>query len=513
MRYFLAAVLVAALQLHSASAISAPVVPTFGHPFVVAHPQSGRPLVGRNLFDFNSPLSTSVLVARALRSGYYRLPNRYFYQPFPFALTCSPAPCRTPNVQASEGGQPVNETPITRDPHDLSHLLSGGNDYNCSNTQGFYASSDGGTHWNHTCFGNVSGTVGVGDPDVGYDTKGTAYIAGIDEYSGTQAVIALESSTDNGKSWSQPAIAVSGISPYDFTDKDWLQIDQSPTSKFKDSLYISTTGFDSSSNSSINVAHSRDGGKTFMNVMVDAVNVPTVDQFTDIAIASDGTVYVSWMRCPGNGPNGNCGQTKATMFVARSTDGGVHWTKPMKIGDAELAEDSCGAFYGCLPNTNERVSDIPVIDVDRSSGTYHNRLYAAYYNYDGTALRVREVWSSDEGAHWSAPVEVSNARNDEFFPWLSTSHNGTVGVTWLDRRRDPANLSYDAFAATSTDGGATIGTNVRISTASSNPDNDGFSGSFMGDYTGNIWDAQTLYQSWTDTRTDTGQDEIGGLRI
>ena len=89
MRYFLAAVLVAALQLHSASAISAPVVPTFGHPFVLAHPQSGRPLLGRNLFDFNSPLSTSVLVARALRSGYYRLPNRYFYQPFPFALTCS----------------------------------------------------------------------------------------------------------------------------------------------------------------------------------------------------------------------------------------------------------------------------------------------------------------------------------------------------------------------------------------------------------------------------------------
>lgn len=472
-----------------------------------------RPLARINPIGMDSPLSGSVLVAQALRQGRIRLPYRSLFAPFNFPLTCTPAPCRLPNVQASLGGQPANETPVVTDPANGKHLLSGANDYNCSNTQGFYASSDGGTTWNHTCLGNVSGAGGVGDPGVAYNTTGKAFISGIDEFSGTVADIVFESSTDNGKTWTQPQIAVTGISPYTFSDKDWLQIDTGAASPRKNAMYISTTGFDPSSNSIIAVAHSTDGGKTWTNVMVDGVNMPEVDQFSDLAIAGDGTVYVSWMRCSATGPNSNCGQTKAAVYIASSTDGGVTWSKPVKMANAELAPDPCGAYYGCLPNTNERVSDVPAIDVDRSSGPFKDRVYAIYYNFDGTALRVNEVWSSDKGAHWSSPVELSDARNDEFFPWLTTANDGAVGATWLDRRRDPSNLSYDAFGATSTNGGRSFSANERLSTVSSNPDNDGFGGSFMGDYTGNFWAHRTLYMSWTDTRTNTGQDEIGGLRL
>ena len=59
-----------------------------------------------------SPLSGSVLVARALRAGRIRVPYAFQSRPYPFALTCSPVPCTTPNVRASGGGSPVNETPI-----------------------------------------------------------------------------------------------------------------------------------------------------------------------------------------------------------------------------------------------------------------------------------------------------------------------------------------------------------------------------------------------------------------
>jgi hypothetical protein len=48
---------------------------------------------------------------------------------------------------------------------------------------------------------------------------------------------------------------------------------------------------------------------------------------------------------------------------------------------------------------------------------------------------------------------------------------------------------------------------------SSNPFNDGFGGSFMGDYTGNIWSETTLFASWTDTRSGIAQDEVGGYKI
>jgi hypothetical protein len=513
MKFLAVAFLVALTQLQSAVAGPVRLTPMVGRPILQTTAVS-RSSARYNWIGMDSPLSGSVLVARAIREGRVRLPYRYFFQPINYELTCSPAPCRVPNVQASEGGSPVNETPITVDPHDSMHLLSGGNDYNCPNVQGFYASSDGGTHWNHTCLGNISGGSGDGDPGVAYDPAGGAYITGIDELSSTVSDIAFERSKNNGRTWSQPAIAVTGISPYTFSDKDWLQIDDSPSSPRIGDIYISTTGFDPSSNSIIAVAHSTDGGNSWKNVMVDAVNVPEVDQFSDLAISDEGILYVSWMRCSATGPNANCGQTKAALYIARSSDGGVTWSKPVKMVDANLAPDPCGAYYGCLPNTDERVSDIPAIDVDRSSGAYRNRVYAIYYNWDGTSMRVMEVWSSDRGAHWSRPVEMSDARNDEFFPWLTTARDGTVGATWLDRRRDPSNLNYDAFAATSTDGGDSFPMNVRLSTVSSNPLDDGFGGSFMGDYTGNIWDDKTLYQSWTDTRSMTnGQDEIGGLRL
>jgi len=87
-----------------------------------------------------------------------------------------------------------------------------------------------------------------------------------------------------------------------------------------------------------------------------------------------------------------------------------------------------------------------------------------------------------------------------------------VGVSWLDRRNDPANISYRAFAALSLTGGATFTRSHLLSTAQSNPANDGFGGTFMGDYTGNVWANNTLLVSWMDSRSGANmQDEVGGF--
>ena len=105
--------------------------------------------------------------------------------------------------------------------------------------------------------------------------------------------------------------------------------------------------------------------------------------------------------------------------------------------------------------------------------------------------------------------------HDQFFPWLSISSSGVVGVTWLDRRNDPANISYQPFAAVSTDGGASFGNNFNLYKSNkklSNPNNDGMNGFFMGDYTGNAWANSMLYTSWMDSLNGQRmQDEVGGL--
>ena len=142
---------------------------------------TGRTFYYGARINMRSPLSSSVLVAQAFHAGRLRLPFIWRPQIGPDVLNCSPVPCTTPNKQASEGGAPVNETPIAVDPNNHKHLLTGGNDYNCSaSTQGFFASSNGGTSWNHTCMGTLPGQSGLGDPGVAYDLNHTAFISGID---------------------------------------------------------------------------------------------------------------------------------------------------------------------------------------------------------------------------------------------------------------------------------------------------------------------------------------------
>src|SRR5712691_9937229 len=466
-----------------------------------------------------SPLSGSVLVAQAIHAGKLQPASHGTgFTPLPQTLTCSPTPCALPNVQASEGGKPVNEDPIAANPTNSQDLLTGGNDFNCGSVLGFFASANGGSTWNHTCMNTPAGdSFGCGDPGVGYDLSGAAYITGIASSSGTciPGMIIFEKSTDNGKKWSAPAVAVTPLFSGGLTDKPWLQVDDNPSSPHANALYLSVTQFDATGNDTeISVSHSTTGGTSWTTSAVDKVQVfPVVDQFSDLAIGKDGTVYVSWMHCTAT--SGECSGTQATLLLSRSTDGGTTWSKPVTLATVTLAPDNRGCcFYGQLPNTGERVSEIPVLGIDNSSGSHAGTLYAAFYTWTGTFMVVDVASSTNGGSTWGTPVRVTppGDPNDEFFPWLSVSSGGLVGVTWLDRRYDAANLSYEAFAAISSDGGATF-PNLQIASVASNPNNDGFGGGFMGDYSGNVWNSTgtTLYTSWMDSRNGVNmQDEVGG---
>ena len=305
-----------------------------------------------------SPVSAGVLVAHAIRAG--------LIQPLPVApealptkaLTCSPAPCVLPNVQASEGGMPVNENPISANPKNSLQLLTGGNDYNCPNFLGFYTTSDNGSTWAHKCMDAVSGTVGLSDPGVGYDRNNTAYIIGLDGSPGLPLVVVFEKSTDNGTTWSSPQIAVHPAFSSGIVDKPWLAIDTTATSPYVNTLYISATSFSKDQTQNrISVSHSMDGGTTWRTALVDVLQpAPLVDQFSDLTIGKDGSVYVTWMHCFEKA--NECAGTQATMYFSKSKDGGNTWSRPAAIASPHLAPDTCPSssrcFYGTLPNTNER---------------------------------------------------------------------------------------------------------------------------------------------------------------
>jgi hypothetical protein len=130
---------------------------------------------------------------------------------------------------------------------------------------------------------------------------------------------------------------------------------------------------------------------------------------------------------------------------------------------------------------------------------------------------------------WSAPVAVAPPEtHDQFFPWLAVDHRtcsagcGEVGVSWLDRKNDPSNISYQAFAAVSSNGTTFSAPRLISSGGIESPLNDGFGGHYMGDYSGACWSYKKIgtttvgyyHAAWTDTRNgSTAQAWVGGLSI
>jgi hypothetical protein len=203
------------------------------------------------------------------------------------------------------------------------------------------------------------------------------------------------------------------------------------------------------------------------------------------------------------------------MYVAVSVDYGKSWSKPMLFDTLTLT--NCGpsgrGFYGCLNNTKEPLDDTPVIGVDNSSGPHSGGIYLVDYDAASGDARVQVTTFVKATRKFVGPTPVSaGTPGDQFFPWLSVSRTGIVGVTWLDRRNDPGNVNYEEFGAGSRDGGATY-PNQKIATKPSNPFNDGYGGMSMGAYTGNAWAGDTLFASWMDTRNGyDAQDFVGALR-
>jgi hypothetical protein len=431
-------------------------------------------------------------------------------------FNCSPAPCVLPPTQASEGGSTVLDSPIVTNPLNRRQLLLGSVDANCGFALGFHLSGDGGSSWKRKCMPSIITKQRVywpGDePLVGYDRNGAAYIAGLyfDSEGQGYGFVAFQKSTD-GSHWSKPGVALrrpgQGVYPFEIG----LAVDTNAGSSRVNSLYVSgVMRLDKGFNNQVLVSHSSDGGAAWTQIAVDTVQkYPAGDDFTRMAIGKDGTVYVTWLRCPETGSDKGCSDGTGHMMVSKSSDGGNTWSLPHLMTKVTFPPN------GELPNTGQRVENFPVIGVDNSDGPHSGNVYVTMYTWTGAFLRVQVIFSADGGATWSKPVRVAPASDthDQFFPSLSVGPTGLVGVSWLDRRNDPANISYQAFAAISADGGKTF-PNTQLTKAFSDPDTNGTGNNWMGDYAGNTWAGEDFIAAWMDSSNGVDMQEVvGGVRL
>jgi hypothetical protein len=435
-------------------------------------------------------------------------------------VNCSPAPCVLPATLASEGTSADIYAPVAVNPRNPAQLIVGSDDGNCGHDTrvGFHVSSDAGSTWSTTCLLGLS-AFGLGFqpgdlPLVRYDLNGAAYIAA---YYQTPpgplqpSLIGIEKSTD-GVTWSAPTVALgNGSSGIVYAS---LAVDQMQSSPYANSIYV--LGINFAGPTQVLVSRSRDGGNTWTTAQL--ATTPNADEYNpSLTIGMDGALYAALMRCTFNEQGFLCANDTDYMVFSKSSDGGVTWSHPKLVRSVHEVPDSCGCFpFGTIPNTTVYASNTPALAVDNSSGPYSGRLYITMFEWTGTYMRVLVIHSSDGGNTWSKPVPVAPARetHDQFFPWISVSPTGLVGVSWFDRRNDPANIDYQAYAAISTNGGESFQQNVQLTTASSNPDNNGYDGT-LGRYAGNTWDGPNYFiAAWMDTSNGiSSQDYVGGIRL
>jgi hypothetical protein len=481
-------------------------------------------------------------------------------------------------VNQDTAGAPQNETSIAVDPNSPSRVVASMNDYAtrawtctiagtpCSalgdGYSGTYFSNDGGSTWccvssdpNHlgTLIPGVERLVGGiydagGDPSVAFDSQGHVYYAGLgfDRTAPPNTVAANKGTFDSAGNltWGAPTFINATTAPSTLNDKPWIAVDSHPSSPFHDRVYVSWTRFIFNPQngryvqSPISFVYSKDGGATFSAPQLIVGNV-LYGQGSHPTVAPDGTVYVFWEGATRKA-------TLNSIWVVKSTDGGVTWSKPVAVAQLvniipvanTVFRNNSYPAAAVAPDGSVYVTWASLMS-DRTGGLCPTRTNS------GCHATVLYSKSADGGATWSAPAvafpidattrtpigypvtqpdgSTLNApaprRVDTLFPAVSISPSGTVFLSayaadWVSPWQTCAAGPPPPVGRIACD---TLGKyihNARLDyvvtdlatgatqTVSTHPINtrNGFGGGFFGDYTDIAAGSDDMFHAlWTDS--------------
>jgi hypothetical protein len=440
------------------------------------------------------------------------------------------------NVQMNDDSNPPlpqNETAVAYNTRNPLIAVAASNDY-VSGGVAIMRTADGGKTWRTTrvtpqFLGTRDFCTG-GDPAVAYSHRDRAfYISQLCFFRALPfSEVHVIKSVDNGRTWTPGRQAARAASNFDyatgevddsiFNDKEYIAVDNNPTSPFYGRLYVTYTKFHLTADGSsdycpIQLAYTdaiptTDPSQAVFQTSPVVPDDPgagglgeSANQHSVPQVQRDGTLDISYVieEC-------NTAIDHGFRFQ-KSTNGGasflarpVHIDKPGQFVDNPDPGD-------LLPPTAFRAPNTASLDYSQKTGTL-TFLYQNFVNGAVSGADISVQQSHDGGFHWSDARFLSTqaggvpARNDQFFPWVDSSPDGNLYAIWFDRRRDPANRNIDTWQAVSTNDGRSWST-YRISTRSWNPDLGFFtSGAFIGDYNGIAASNRAVYPVWTDGRNN-----------
>jgi hypothetical protein len=409
-----------------------------------------------------------------------------------------------------------NEPTAAVDPAVPSVVTSGSNDY-CpvdkagGTWAGFYRSADRGASWTDSLLPGYptddspeglasplhqQGISNAGDPVQAWDRSGRLFYMGnaFNRVAPQNGSVWVATYDQDAKRYLRTVIVGKGTPALNgkFNDKTSIEVDRGLDSPYAGNVYVAWSVFQGvAGNNEIVFARSTDHGQTFSQPT--KISEGSLDnQFADIAVTRNGTVYVAWRGTTGSRATGS-----DAMLYTRSDNGGRSFSKPAVAagfdgfdaadfaGDPEAAEQAheqaferadgpeseseptsagdsrdCGSGpFACRSGfTFFRHDSQPRITADPADTS--NTVYMAYdatvpstevpsastYNTApvaaGGTLRVGQgaiylTKKQGSSAGWSTPkVLAPTSKGHQLFPDINAD-GGYLFAVWHDSRNDP----------------------------------------------------------------------------
>jgi hypothetical protein len=381
------------------------------------------------------------------------------------------------------------EPHLAIDPTDPDNVLVYAIDFSAQNvdpvlysTSRLYRSTDGGATWidrGPVVDGPETAVWNSGDPVILFTPAGIALYANLSKATPKEEVggIYLHRSADGGETWDAPVLAANRVpvgAKCPRPDKQWIAHDRASGALhlvWTDFIFdceeivsdpLGVGGLLSYDSASIKLVTSMDEGRTWSaaELVHDGYAngaVPMVGPDGALHVATWGGTYLpNLASCPGVAASA-AGVTFGdprffqSIFVATRRNG--QWT--------EHEVPVCGNDASFLIKPGEFGFPNPTMAIDRHSGA----IYVIYPQYFLPANRFGLMLfrSTDNGGHWSAPVEIPLvAGEDTYLPALHVADDGVLRVAYLITRA--GDDSGDAGYTESHDGGATWSPRVLLST-------------------------------------------------
>jgi hypothetical protein len=397
---------------------------------------------------------------------------------------------------------PDNEIAVAVDPEDPDNIVAGSNDYfyrfnNSTGARqaivptGFFTTTDGGETWVDGQIPMRTGN-GAGDPSPAFDAKHNVVLMAQLENTGgqggpfvSQGNVSVSRSTDDGLHWSAPITVFkghgAGIGPANgavFYDKEWITVDNNPSSDFYGRAYLTTSRFlnglqGSYAESPIWFSYSDNGGLTWSAPKEISGSHPSCtyqetgpadstdcdeDQFSIPEVASDGTLYVHFL----NGQNDDAWEVDFDfdnqIMVVKSTDGGGTFTNPTPAAQLEdglsdmpysvIARQTIWGHQirwtsaGNISVNPTNPNDITVVWSDR--GTKNPNATEGCFDslpgdppdYDpcnagpSSNTNVYTSRSTNGGVSWTGRTLYDGDAGHQWFPWADHKSDGSLVVAW-----------------------------------------------------------------------------------